>query len=147
MVFLFAPHTSEQYPQRQNPFNFTGHCIDDGGDSPRYTARHIYRFNFETPDCENPSTFPVLITISIQEAFFSLRPTYGGLGDFALLKLKTPFLDYFNPFWCGWDRSDATPAAELNSSPFFGRCEKDFHLYPPPNYYLLSQRTWNRLSF
>lgn len=88
-----------------------GHCIDDGGDSPRYTARHIYRFNFETPDCENPSTFSGSYHTLTGSDLLAYDSTYGGLGDFALLKLKNTIPDYFNPFWCGWDRSDATPVA------------------------------------
>lgn len=87
-----------------------GHCLDDEGDNPRYTARYVYRFNFETSDCENPSGYSGPYHTLTGGDLLAYDSTYGDLGDFALFKLKDNVPDYFNAFWCGWDRRDISHA-------------------------------------
>lgn len=88
-----------------------GHCVDDGGDTPRHTARYVYRFQFETPDCSGPEYFyPAYRTLTGSD-LLAYDTTYGSLGDFALFRLKDSVPDQYEPYWCGWDRGNDMPSA------------------------------------
>jgi lysyl endopeptidase len=71
------------------------HCGSTGIES------WVFRFNWEAPNCPNPSTSPPFVSLTGA----TLRANNPN-SDFMLLELNEPVPLNYNPFYAGWNRSD-----------------------------------------
>jgi len=68
----------------------------------------VFYFNYESPDCANPSSEGSLASQTVTGA--TLIANGGNTGDegsdFFLVETTDPIPDSFDPYWNGWDRSN-----------------------------------------
>ncbi len=88
--------------QDQTPYLLSAfHCL-----VPDFTPlfdQWQFNFGYEVPNCNNSMTEPIPKTIVGCEMIASRENT-----DFLLLKISSAIPSSFNPYFCGWNRSEET---------------------------------------
>lgn len=78
------------------------------GASAKDLENWLFYFNYDSPDCENPSAEGILATQYLQGANYKANSGTAGDADsdFCLLELNNKIPAEYNPFWAGWDNRD-----------------------------------------
>jgi hypothetical protein len=76
-------------------------------------ANWVFRFNWQSDDCDNPPTPPTFQSLS-----GSVLRARGTASDFCLVEITGGLVDgsiptSFSPYFCGWDNSGATPQSAV----------------------------------
>jgi hypothetical protein len=76
-------------------------------------ANWVFRFNWQSDDCNNPTTSPTFQSLS-----GSILRARGTASDFCLVEITSGLVDgsipsSYSPYFCGWDNSGAIPQSAV----------------------------------
>ena len=101
--------------QDETPYMITAdHCYNYmvNGEYEGASAQDLdkwgFYFNYDSPNCDNPTTEGTLANQFLQGANYKANAGTAGDADsdFCLLELKNKIPSEYNPFWAGWDNRD-----------------------------------------